>query len=88
MPINSYLAYPATGRRDALAVAWRGVTGCHVIPAVNRDLLVVVTDTPNDTAEAALRETLAGLDLLQGLALVAGIADGEPQAAGGPESEE
>jgi hypothetical protein len=85
MPINSYLAYPVRGRRDALAEALRTVAGCQVIPALNRDVLVVVTATADDAAEAALREALAGLELLQGLALVAAIAD--PDAGPGPAPE-
>ena len=80
MPIKSYLAYPVAGGRDALAAVLRAMPGCQVIPAVNRDLLVVVTDTPDDASEVALGETLAALELLQGLALVTGIAEGDPPA--------
>jgi nitrate reductase NapAB chaperone NapD len=77
MPIKSYLAYSARGRRDALAAALRALPGCEVIPAVNRDLLVVVTDTPDEAAEESLQEALARVELLEGLALVAGTGDAE-----------
>ena len=50
MPIKSYLAYSVTGRRDALARALAALGGCEVIPASNRDVLVLVTDTPDDDA--------------------------------------
>ena len=79
MPIKSYLAYPVRGRRDELAGALRALRGCQVIPALNRDLLVVVTDTPDEAAEDALQDALARMDLLEGLALVAGV--GEAAAA-------
>jgi hypothetical protein len=75
MPIKSYLAYPVRGRRDELAGVLCGLNGCQVIPAVNRDLLVVVTDTPDEAADEALQEALARLELLEGLALVAGLGD-------------
>jgi hypothetical protein len=81
MPIKSYLAYPARGRRDALAGALRALPGCQVIPAVNEDLLVVVTDTPDEAAEEALQVSLARMDLLEGLALVAGLGDADPDPA-------
>jgi hypothetical protein len=79
MPINSYLAYPVKGRRDALAGALRGLQGCRVIPAVNRDLLVVVTDTPDEVAEEALQGALARMEFLEGLALVAGYGGADPE---------
>ena len=77
MPIKSYLAYPARGRRDELAAALGRLRGCQVVPAVNRELLVLVTDTPDEAAEEALESTLATMPALEGLGLVAGIGDGE-----------
>ena len=83
MPIKSYLAYPVRGRRDDVAGALRALPGCQVIPAINRDLLVVVTDTPDETAEEALQEALALVKELEGLALVAGLGDADPDPAAG-----
>ena len=76
MPIKSYLAYPVRGRRDALAAALRALAGCEVIPAVNQEVLVLVTDTPDEAAEDALQDALAHLPELEGLALVAGVDEG------------
>ena len=58
-------------------MALRGLGGCEIIPAVNEELLVVVTDTPDETAEQALQEALARLPALEGLALVAGVGEGD-----------
>ena len=77
MPIKSYLAYPEPGRRDELAAARGLLRGCHVVRATNRDLLVLITDTPDEAAEEALGVTLARVPGLQGLGLVAGLADAE-----------
>ena len=76
MPIKSYLAYPVRGQREALAAALRGLPGCEVMPAVNQEVFVLVTDTPDDAAEDALQEALAHLPALEGLALVAGVGEG------------
>ena len=75
MPIKSYLAYPVRGRRDELAAALRRLGGCRAFPAVNRDVVVLVTDTPNETADESLQSTLAAIPTLDALALVAGVGD-------------
>ena len=80
MPVKSFLAYPVRGRYDELAGALRALRGCEVIPAVNRDLLVVITDTPNEGSDEALREELARVDSLEGLVLVAGLRDTDDDA--------
>jgi hypothetical protein len=86
MPIKSYLAYPVPGQRDALTAALRRLGGCdvscEVLPAENRDLLVVVTDTPDEATEAVLQEALVRVPALEGLALVAVVGEGEVEAAG------
>jgi hypothetical protein len=82
VPIKSYLAYPVTGRRDALARALAALGGCEVIPASNRDVLVLVTDTPHEDAERALQATVGELPDSLGLTLVSGVDD--PEAVGAP----
>ena len=75
MPIKSYLAYPVSGRLDELTAALRRLPGCDVFPAINRELVVLVTDAPDDAAEEALGGLLAHVPALQTLALVAGLSD-------------
>jgi hypothetical protein len=87
VPIKSYLAYPVRGRRDELASALRALRGCQVIPAVNRDLLVVVTDTPDEAGEEALLGALTGVEFLAGLALVAGLGEADADSVPSPEAE-
>ena len=75
MPIMSYIAYPASGKKDQLKDALLSIPECEVIPASNQDILVVVTDTKDEQAEKALQATLKNIQALQCLALVAGYDD-------------
>lgn len=75
MPIKSYLAYPVRGQIDELAAALRRFGGCQVFPAINRNVLVLVTDTPHEAADEALQSALGDIPTLDALALVAGVGD-------------
>ncbi len=75
MPIMSYIAYPAGGKKDQLKKALLAIPGCEVIPATNQNILVVVTDTEDKQAEQDLQATLKNIQALQCLALVAGYDD-------------
>ena len=48
---------------------------CEVMPADNRDILILLTDTPNDEKERALQAKLKGLTSLQSLGMTFGHAD-------------
>ncbi|MGH7390218.1 MAG: hypothetical protein ACREM3_12290 [Candidatus Rokuibacteriota bacterium] len=88
MPIKSYLAHAGEGRRDELARALRGLEGCAIVPATNRDVVVLVTDTADEAAEQALQHALARLPGLQCLTLVAGLADFDAADASSAEEED
>ncbi|MGH7311183.1 MAG: hypothetical protein ACREK6_21085 [Candidatus Rokuibacteriota bacterium] len=77
MPIKSYLAHAIAGRREELAQHLRALAACAVVPATNQDVVVLVTDTPDEAAEEALGLALARVPGLQCLTLVAGLADPE-----------
>lgn len=67
MPICSYLAVPVAGEAESLSMRLGALPGCEVIRATNRDVLVLLTDTPGRAEEDALRselETTAGLAAL------------------------
>jgi hypothetical protein len=88
MPIKSYLAQAAAGRRDELARHLRALPSCVVVPSMNRDVVVLVTDTPDAAAEQALEDRLGRVPGLQCLTLVAGLADPDsPDAAGAEEDD-
>ena len=73
MPIKSYLAYPAPGRAEAVAQSLSALDGCEVFPALNQELLILITDTPDEPAEAWLEEQLNLVPDLSCLALVSGL---------------
>jgi NAD(P)-dependent dehydrogenase (short-subunit alcohol dehydrogenase family) len=74
VPIKSYLAHAIAGRRDELAQHLGALASCAVLPATNHDVVVLVTDTPDEAAEEALGRALARAPGLQCLTLVAGLA--------------
>jgi hypothetical protein len=77
VPIKSYLAQAVAGEREQLTRRLRALPGCLVLPAANRDVVVLVTDTLDDSAEEAMEIMLARVPGLQCLTLVAGLADAE-----------
>ncbi len=77
MPIFSYLAIPRTGAREKLCTELSTLDFCQVIPADNQDILVLVTDTPDDASEKYLQKTLKDLQSLQSLSLTFGYDEKE-----------
>ncbi len=77
MPIFSYLAIPEKGAREKLCTDLAELDFCQVIPAENEEVVVVVTDTPDETSEKHLQETLKKLESLQSLSLTFGYNEKE-----------
>lgn len=77
MPIFSYLAIPKENAVDSLCKELSALEYCQVIPAENQEVLVLVTDTPDDTIEKNLQKTLKNLQSLQSLSLTFGYDEKE-----------
>ena len=60
MPVFSYLAQPMPGARESLLGELGGMPHCEIVPCDNEDALVLVTDTPDQKAEALLLYTPPG----------------------------
>ena len=73
MPIKSYLAHPHDGRKAELIKALQNIGECEVIPAQNKDVLVVVTETESKIEEDILKQKLESIESLKLLALVSGF---------------
>ncbi len=75
MPVISYLAYPKAGEKEALENDLRAIEFCDVTPAENEDVLILVTDTPNDKLEKVLQGKLKELPSLESLSMAFAHAD-------------
>lgn len=73
MPIKSYLAHPHNGKKNELVQALSNIDQCEVMPAQNKDLLILITETESNTEEEILKEKLEALKSLKLLAMVSGF---------------
>lgn len=73
MPIKSYLAHPHDSRKDELIKAISEIDQCEVVPAQNKDILVVITETEDKREEEILKEKLDAISSLKLLAMVSGF---------------
>ena len=72
MPIFSYLAYPKSGTKKELLSDLSALEHCEVIPADNEEVLILVTDAPDDKTEKKLQEKLKELKTLKSLGMTFG----------------
>lgn len=81
MPVCSYLVFPRPGV-TALGDRLASLEHCDVAPAENEDLLILVTDTPDQQAEESLQETLRAEREIGCMVLTFGdiASDAGPQA--------
>ena len=75
MPIFSYLAYPVQGVKDELLKDLNALDHCEAMAAENEEILILVTDTPDEKCENELKKKLEGLKSLQSLNMTFGHAD-------------
>jgi len=75
MPIFSYLAYPARGAKKQLLKDLSVLDSCEVTPAQNQEVLILVTDTPDEDTEKKLQEKLKKLKSLESLGMTFGHTD-------------
>ena len=81
--ICSYLVISEPGASAPVAERLTALPGCEVVRAENRDVLILVTDTPGLEEESALRREVEAMDGIQALLLTFGeidpdIAIGDP----------
>ncbi len=72
MPICSYLVIAESGASEQVAMRLLALPGCDVAPAENRDVIILVTDTPDLEEERTLRETVEKTEGIQALLLTFG----------------
>lgn len=75
MPVFSYLAYPVSGSKEQLFIDLAALDFCEVTPAENEEVMILVTDTPDEEAEKKLQEQLKALESLESLGMTFGHTD-------------
>lgn len=75
MPVFSYLAYPVTGEKDKLFNDLSILEHCEVIRSDKEDVLILVTDTPDESTEKKLQKQFSTLPSLQSLSMTFGHTD-------------
>ena len=75
MPIFSYLAYPVPGAKQQLIDDLADLDFCEVTPSENEEVLILVTDTPDEQTEKKLQEKLEALKSLESLGMTFGHTD-------------
>jgi len=75
MPVFSYIAYPVQGAKAQLLDALRALEHCEVTPSDNAEILLLVTDTPDEASERLLQQKLKRIKSLQSLGMAFGHVD-------------
>ena len=75
MPIFSYLAYPVQGAKEQLLEDLAALDFCEVTPAQNEEVLILVTDTPDEKTEKELQKKLQEIKSLESLGMTFGHTD-------------
>jgi nitrate reductase NapAB chaperone NapD len=75
MPVFSYIAYPVNGAKPKLLKDLKAMDYCEVEAADNKDILILITDTPDDKQEKILQQKLKNLESLQSLGMTFGHTD-------------
>lgn len=77
MPIKSYIAYPIEGKRNELITKLKSLPSCELKPALNEEIIIIVTDTLNHQQDHQLHDIIINLPELKHLTLVSGFSDEE-----------
>jgi len=75
MPVFSYLAYPKQGAKEQLLKDLAALEYCEATPADNAEILILVTETPDEDQEKVLQKKLKSLKSLESLGMTFGHVD-------------
>jgi nitrate reductase NapAB chaperone NapD len=75
MPVFSYLAYPKQGAKQDLLNDLTALDHCEVTPADSQNILILITDTPDEETEKALQKKINQLKSLESLGMTFGHVD-------------
>ena len=72
MPIFSYLVYPEKDKKQQLIDDLTLEKFCEIKVAENEEVVILMTDTPDEETNKALQDKLKELDSLQSLSMTFG----------------
>jgi nitrate reductase NapAB chaperone NapD len=72
MPIFSYLVYPEENKKQELIDALTLEKFCDITVAENEEVVILITDTPDEETNKVLQEKIKQLDSLQSLSMTFG----------------
>ena len=75
MPVFSYIAYPKPGAKQELLDDLQALEYCEATPADNENILILITDTPDEDSEKMLQKKLKQLETLESLGMTFGHVD-------------
>ena len=75
MPVFSYLAYPKQGAKQDLLKNLSALEYCEATPADNQNILILITDAPDEETEKVLQKKLKKLKTLESLGMTFGHVD-------------
>jgi nitrate reductase NapAB chaperone NapD len=75
MPVFSYLAYPKKGAKQQLLNDLAALEYCEATASENKNILILVTDTPDEETEKQLQKKLKELKTLESLGMTFGHTD-------------
>ncbi|MEJ4088798.1 hypothetical protein [Galbibacter orientalis] len=74
MPIKSYIVLPYDGEKEALIKDLKLISGCEIAEASNKEIVLLVTDTKDESEEDRLKEKLESISSLKFMAMVSGYS--------------
>lgn len=75
MPIFSFLVYPEKKMKDQLIKDLSDMQYCEVKPSENQEVLILLTDTPDEETNKELINSIKELQSLQSLSMTFGHTD-------------
>ena len=75
MPIFSFLVYPEKKMKNQLIKDLSGMQYCEVKPSENQEVLILLTDTPDEATHKELINSIKELQSLQSLSMTFGHTD-------------
>ena len=72
MPVKSYIIIPQSDQKEQLVSEIGNIEGCEIHPAENQEVLVLVTDTENESDDKKLFTQIESNQNIKHISLVSG----------------